>query len=156
MVALTKVDLVDGDLLELARLEVEQLVAGSFLEGAPIVPVSSVTGAGLDSLREELVRVATDVPPRDAAGYFRLPIDRVFSVKGFGTVVTGTLISGAVAREREVEVYPSGRRLRVRGVQVHGVKVERAEAGQRTALNLADIEPAELDARRCAFRSGQI
>jgi selenocysteine-specific elongation factor len=144
VIALTKADLVDGDTLALARAEVEELVAGSFLEGAPIVPVSSVTGAGLDELRRELARVAGSVPARDPAGWFRLPIDRVFSVKGAGVVVTGTLISGTVGREQEVEVYPSGRRLRVRSVEVHGSKAERAVAGQRTALNLADAEVSEL------------
>jgi selenocysteine-specific elongation factor len=144
IVALTKADLVDDDILGLVRLEVEELVAGSFLEGAPIVPVSSVTGAGLDNLRRELASVAATVGEKDAAGYFRLPIDRVFSVKGFGTVTTGTLISGSVAKEQEVEVYPAGRRLRVRGVEVHGSTAGRALAGQRTALNLADIEPADL------------
>jgi selenocysteine-specific elongation factor len=144
IIALTKADLVDEDILGLVRLEVEELVAGSFLEGAPIVPVSSVTGAGLDDLRRELARVAAGVGEKNAAGYFRLPIDRVFSVKGFGTVATGTLISGSVAREQEVEVYPGGRRLRVRGVQVHGNTAARALAGQRTAVNLADIEPAGL------------
>ena len=144
IIALTKADLVDDDILGLVRLEVEEMVAGSFLEGAPVVPVSSVTGAGLDDLRRELTRVATEVGEKNAAGYFRLPIDRVFSVKGFGTVATGTLISGSVAKEQEVEVYPGGRRLRVRGVQVHGSTAGRARAGQRTAVNLADIEPAEL------------
>ena len=144
IVALTKADLVDEDILGLVRLEVEELVAGSFLEGAPIVPVSSVTGAGLDELRRELARVAATVGEKNAAGYFRLPVDRVFTVKGFGTVATGTLISGSVAREQEVEVYPAGRRLRVRGVQVHGSAAGRAVAGQRTAVNLADIEPADL------------
>jgi len=144
VVALTKADLAEPDILELARLEAEDLVAGSFLEGAPVVAVSSVTGSGLDELRQELARAAGEVPEKDASGYFRLPIDRVFSVKGFGTVVTGTLISGSVIKEQEVEVYPAGRRLRVRGVEVHGSTAERASAGQRTAINLADIEPAEL------------
>jgi selenocysteine-specific elongation factor len=144
IVALTKADLVDDDIIGLVRLEVEELVAGSFLEGAPIVAVSSKTGAGLDNLRSELERVAAAVGEKNAAGYFRLPIDRVFSVKGFGTVTTGTLISGSVAKEQEVEVYPAGRRLRVRGVEVHGSTAGRALAGQRTALNLADIEPADL------------
>ncbi len=144
IIALTKADLVDDDILGLVRLEVEEMVTGSFLEGAPMVPVSSVTGAGLDELRRELARAAADVGEKNAAGYFRLPIDRVFSVKGFGTVATGTLISGSVGKEQEVEVYPAGRRLRVRGVQVHGSTAGRAVAGQRTAVNLADIEPAEL------------
>jgi selenocysteine-specific elongation factor len=144
VIALTKADLVDGDILELVRLEVDELVAGSFLEGAPAVAVSSVTGAGLDELRKALAKVAAAVPEKNAAGHFRLPVDRVFSVKGFGTVATGTLISGSIHKEQEVELYPAGRRLRVRGVEVHGSKAERAVAGQRTALNLADIEPAEL------------
>uniref|UniRef100_Q028S0 Selenocysteine-specific elongation factor n=1 Tax=Solibacter usitatus (strain Ellin6076) TaxID=234267 RepID=Q028S0_SOLUE len=144
IVALTKSDLVDADILGLVRMEVEELVAGSFLESAPIVPVSSTTGAGLDDLRRELARVAAAVPEKNASGHFRLPIDRVFTVKGFGTVVTGTLVSGSVAKDSEVELFPAGRRLRVRGIQVHGAKSERAVAGQRTALNLADIEPAEL------------
>ena len=145
IVVLTKADLVDEELLGLARLEVAELVAGSFLEGAPVVAVSSTSGTGLDELRRELARVAAAVPEKNAAGYFRLPIDRVFSVRGFGTVVTGTLISGAVAKEQETEVYPAGRLLRVRGLEVHGARTERAVAGQRTALNLADIEPAGLD-----------
>ncbi|MCU1232852.1 MAG: selenocysteine-specific translation elongation factor SelB [Candidatus Solibacter sp.] len=144
IIALTKSDLVDPDILGLVRMEVEELVAGSFLESAPIVPVSSVTGAGLDDLRRELARVASTVPEKNAAGHFRLPIDRVFTVKGFGTVATGTLISGTVAKDDEVELYPASRRLRVRGVQVHGSKSDRALAGQRTAVNLADIEPADL------------
>jgi len=148
VIALTKADLVEPDLVGLVRLEVEELVAGSFLEGAPVVPVSSVTGEGLDSLRKELARVAGLAVEKNAAGWFRLPIDRAFSMKGFGTVVTGTLISGAVEKEQEVEVYPGApsgpRRLRVRGVQVHGSSAGRAVAGQRTAVNLADIEPGEL------------
>jgi selenocysteine-specific elongation factor len=144
VIALTKADLVDDDILALVRTEVEELVAGSFLEGAPIVPVSSVTGAGLEQLRQALARVAAEAPEKDACGHFRLPIDRVFTVRGFGTVATGTLVSGAVAREQEVELYPAGRRLRVRGIQVHGASADRAAAGQRTAVNLADIEPAEL------------
>ncbi len=144
VIALTKSDLVDNDLLGLARLEAEELVSGSFLEGAPIVPVSSTTGAGLEELRRTLARVASAVPEKDSHGHFRLPIDRAFTIKGFGTVATGTLISGAVQKEQEVELYPSGRRLRVRGVQVHGSKADHAVAGQRTAVNLADIEPAEI------------
>ena len=144
LIVLTKSDLVGEELLHLTRMEVAELVAGSFLEGAPVVAVSSTTGTGLDELRRQLARVASAVPEKNSAGYFRLPIDRVFTVKGFGTVVTGTLISGAVSRDLEIEVYPAGRVLRVRGVEVHGERTERAVAGQRTALNLADIEPAGL------------
>jgi selenocysteine-specific elongation factor len=144
VVALTKADLVDPDILELVRMEVEEFVAGSFLEGAPVVAVSSVTGAGLGDLRRELERAACAVAEKSAVGHFRLPLDRAFTVKGFGTVVTGTLISGNVRKEQEVELYPTGRRLRVRGVQVYGEPAEQALAGQRTALNLGGIEPAEL------------
>jgi selenocysteine-specific elongation factor len=144
IVVITKCDLVDDDMAGLVKLEMEELVAGSFLDGAPVTPVSSTTGAGVDALRTEMARVAASVPPRNAGGHFRLPIDRVFSVKGFGDVVTGTLISGAVEKEREVEAYPSGRRLRVRGVEVHGDRTGRATAGQRTALNLAGAGSADL------------
>jgi selenocysteine-specific elongation factor len=144
IVALTKADLVEQEVLGLARLEVEEFVAGSFLEGAPVLAVSSTTGEGLDELRARLLEMARATPVKDASRHFRLPIDRVFSMRGFGTVVTGTLISGSVEKEREVEAHPGGRRLRVRGIQVHGRAVERALAGQRTALNVAGADPDEL------------
>jgi selenocysteine-specific elongation factor len=144
LVALTKCDLVDPEVLELVRLETEEFIRGSFLEGAPIVPVSAKTGTGLDELRRQLARIAGETPPKDASRYFRLPIDRAFAMKGFGTVVTGTLIAGQVKVEDEVELFPSGRRLRVRGVQSGGKAVASASAGQRTALNLAGIEHHEV------------
>ena len=144
IVVLTKADLVDKDILDLVRLEVEEFVAGSFLEGAPVVAVSATTGTGIGDLRRELQRVSQTVVEKSVTGHFRLPIDRAFTAKGFGTVITGTLISGAVSRDQEVELYPAGRKLRVRGVQVHGKSADRATAGQRTAVNLADIEPAEI------------
>ncbi len=144
LVALTKSDLVDSDTLELVRLETEDFVRGSFLEGAPIVPVSSKTGLGLDRLREELRRSAEEVQPKDPARYFRLPIDRAFAMKGFGTVVTGTLVSGSVGPEDEVELFPERRRIRVRGVHSGGRPVEQATAGQRTAVNLAGVELEQI------------
>src|SRR5271165_2898803 len=144
VVALTKSDLVDADMLGLVRLEVEEYLRGSFLEQAPIVPVSAKTGVGLGELKKALHRVATEVPGKDAARYFRLPIDRAFAMKGFGTVVTGTLISGSVGAEDEVELFPGSKRLRVRGVQSGGKSVERAIAGQRTAVNLAGIDHADV------------
>ena len=144
LVALTKADLVDPDTLDVVRLEVEDFLRGSFLEGAPIVPVSALKGTGLDELKQELARAAAEVPARDSRALFRLPIDRVFTMKGHGTVVTGTLISGAVKKEDEVEVFPSGKRARVRSVQVHGAAAEQALAGQRTALNLASVEKEDL------------
>ncbi len=144
LVAITKTDLVEPELVELVRLETEEFVAGSFLEGAPIIPVSAATGQGIGDLRSALAAVAGKVAAKDAARWFRLPLDRVFSMRGFGTVITGTLISGSVGEEQEVEIQPLRRKARVRGVQVHGQKAARALAGQRTALNIAGIEPSEL------------
>lgn len=144
IVALTKADLVDDDLLGLVRLEVEEFVRGSFLEGAPIIPVSAVTGAGLDSLREVMSNIARDLPARDSGRPFRLPIDRAFALKGFGTVVTGTAVAGRVRVEDELEIHGPGRRVRVRNIQVHGQKAAEARAGQRTALNLTGVEAQEL------------
>jgi selenocysteine-specific elongation factor len=143
---LTKSDLVDAETLEVVRMEVGEYLRESFLDPAnsPIVPVSSKTGEGLDHLKRELARLTAEVPAKDANAAFRLPIDRVFSMKGFGTVVTGTLISGSVRKDEELEVHPTGKRLRVRGVQVHGTSAEKAIAGQRTALNLVGAETAEL------------
>src|SRR6266513_2821914 len=136
VVAVTKSDLV--------RLEAEEFVGGSFLEHAPIVPVSAKTGAGLGELKRALSEAAANAYRKDAARYFRLPIDRAFAMKGFGSVVTGTLISGSVGPGDEVELFPRGQRLRVRGVQSGGKAVERAMPGQRTAVNLAGIEHTAL------------
>ena len=144
IVVLTKADLVDADILELVRLEVDEFVRGSFLEGAPVVPVSSVTGAGVPELKAEILRLASSIRAKDSSQYFRLPIDRAFSMRGFGTVVTGTLISGSVRCEQEVELHPGKTKVRIRGLQVHGSAVDLAAAGQRTALNLAGIDAAEL------------
>jgi len=144
MLVLTKADLAAGDLLELARLEAAEFVRGSFLDGAPVVAVSATTGAGLDELRAELAKLAAAVPEKDASQDFRLPIDRAFAMRGFGTVVTGTLVSGAVRVDQDVELHPAGKRVRVRGIQVHGASVEMAIAGQRTALNIAGIDVSEL------------
>lgn len=144
LIAITKSDLVDSDVLGLVRLEIEEFVRGSFLERAPIVPVCARTGAGMDALREELRRVAEHVPPKDLTRHFRLPIDRSFAMKGFGTVVTGTLVSGAVEVEDEAELYPTRRRIRIRGLHSGGKTIQRAVAGQRTAVNLAGIDHAEI------------
>ena len=143
---LTKSDLVDEETLQVVSMEVADFLRGSFLDVSqcPILSVSSKTGAGLDQLKSELARLAATIPAKDSSAALRLPIDRVFSMRGFGTVVTGTLISGTVQKDEELEVHPGGRRLRVRGVQVHGAAAERAIAGQRTALNLAGVETAEL------------
>lgn len=140
LLAITKTDLVEPDLREVAAIEARELVAGSFLEDAPLVFVSSKTGEGVDDLKQVLFDVATQVEPRTTAGIFRLPVDRVFSMKGFGTVVTGTLISGSVNVDEEIEILPRGIRTRVRGLQVHGEAVEHAAAGQRTAVNLQGVD----------------
>jgi selenocysteine-specific elongation factor len=144
IVVVTKADLVDVDVLGLVKLEIEDFARGSFLEGAPIVPVSARTGAGLDTLKRELLRAAQEVSAKDASRHFRLPIDRAFAMKGFGTVVTGTLVSGAVKAEDEVELYPSRKKVRVRGLHSGGKPVARAVAGQRTAVNLAGVEREEI------------
>ncbi|MBK6315631.1 MAG: selenocysteine-specific translation elongation factor [Blastocatellia bacterium] len=145
VIALTKSDLVDAELLGLARAEVEDFVAGSFLDGAPIVPVSSTTGAGLDELRTVLHDLSQRVPDRASDRPFRLPIDRAFTIRGFGTVLTGTLISGEVAVGDALEVLPAGLKVKVRGLQVHGVTTERATTGQRTAVNLQGVELDDVE-----------
>ncbi|HEY2911965.1 MAG TPA: selenocysteine-specific translation elongation factor, partial [Candidatus Angelobacter sp.] len=125
---ITKADMVDEDTLSVARMEIEDFVRGSFLDvsRSPVVAVSALKGIGLDELKREIVRLAADVPARDTEALFRLPIDRVFTMKGFGAVVTGTLIAGKVKKEEEVEVFPSRKRARVRGVQVHGSSADQA------------------------------
>ena len=140
VIALTKSDLADSDTRELARMEMEEFVKGTFLANAPIVEVSAKTQKGLADLKTALREVAREINAKDTGRYFRLPIDRSFAVKGFGSVVTGTLFSGHVAVGDEVELLPGGKLLRVRGLQSGGKSVERAEAGQRTAVNLAGIE----------------
>ena len=144
VVALTKSDLVDADTAELARLEIEDYLRGTFLEKAPVVAVSAKTGAGLADLKRELRAAAIQASGKDASRPFRLPIDRAFAIKGFGAVVTGTLISGSVGADDQVELFPSRQILRVRGVQSGGKSASRATAGQRTAVNLAGIEHTAL------------
>ena len=143
---LTKSDQVDAETLEVVRLEVEDFLRGSFLDTSrsPIIPVSSLTGAGLDQLKQELIRAAAEVHAKDSGALARLPIDRVFTMKGFGTVVTGTLISGTIRKDDELQIFPRGQRARVRGIQVHGQGAEQAAAGERTALNLAGVGTEQL------------
>lgn len=142
---ITKSDAVDRETLDVVRLEVEEFIRGSFLENpTTIVAVSSLSGAGIDDLKQQLEKIASEIPARDPASFTRLPIDRVFTMKGFGTVVTGTLISGTIRTEDELECFPGGRMARVRGIQVHGRSAAEAVAGQRTALNLAGISIGNL------------
>ena len=144
LVVITKKDLVDDEMLALVEDEARGLVAGSFLENAPIVAVSARTGAGLDDLKSRLSELGKNVPPRSLDFTMRLPIDRAFSMKGFGSVVTGTLISGKITEGDELELLPSKVNVRVRGLQVHNKTVDEAHAGQRTAVNLAGIDTAQI------------
>lgn len=144
LVVLSKTDLVDNETLELVRLEARDLVAGSFLEGAPIIPVSARSGTGMEELKRALVSVGTAARDRRAAVAVRLPIDRVFSMKGFGTVVTGTLTCGRVETDRELTVLPGGRSVKVRGLQVHGERRTEAVAGERVAVNLGGLEVTDV------------
>ena len=144
-IVLTKSDLADRDMLELAALEVREMVAGSFLEHAPLVAVSSKTGEGLDALKAALRELASTVRPRNANGIARLPVDRVFTLKGFGTVVTGTLVSGTLREGQPVSALPGPLTATVRGLQVHGHQQSSAEAGQRTAVNLAGINVTDIE-----------
>lgn len=145
VIALTKKDLVDEELLELVTLDVQELVEGSFLESAPVVAVSSRTGEGVGELRSALGSLAAGVPERRDDIVTRLPIDRSFSVKGFGAVVTGTLASGEIREADEMEILPSKRAVRVRGVQTYGRSVSAAHSGQRTAVNLGGVDHSEIE-----------
>jgi selenocysteine-specific elongation factor len=140
LVALTKVDLVDEEMLELAQEDIKSFTRGTFLETAPMIPVSAVTGAGLSELVQALDGLARQVPERPPSSLFRLPVDRVFTMKGFGTVITGTLVSGKVQVGDAIMVYPSGITSKVRGLQVHNQSVLSAEAGLRTAINFQGLE----------------
>jgi len=145
MVALTKTDLVEAEWIELVKDDVARLVDGTFLAGCPIVPVSVRTGQGLSELRQTLARLARAVPGRGTDHAARLPVDRVFTIKGFGTVVTGTLMAGRLAVDDKVEIFPRGIQAKVRGLQVHGHAVDSAQAGQRTAVNLQGVERTAVE-----------
>ena len=145
LVVITKKDLVDEEMLVLVEDEARELIAGSFLEDAPIIAVSSRTGAGVDELKLRLAELGKRVPPRSLDFTTRLPIDRAFSMKGFGSVVTGTLISGKITEGDELELLPAKVNVRVRGLQVHNKPVHDAHAGQRTAVNLAGIDTSQIE-----------
>jgi selenocysteine-specific elongation factor len=156
VVALTKSDLVDAEWLALVTAEVRKFLAGTFLGDAPIIPCSSVTGQGKGDLLAALEEAVKTVPPRSAEGIFRLPVDRVFTIKGFGTVVTGTLISGKVTSGDEVRFYPGEVTGKVRGVQVHDQTVGESWAGMRTALNLQGLEKDAVERGQTVAHVGQL
>lgn len=156
IVALTKSDLVEPDWLEFVMEDVRSELAGSFLQDAQIIPVSSSTGAGIDLLRAELIQMVQQVEPKNVNSSFRMPVDRVFTVKGFGTVVTGTLIEGTLKVGDAVTIYPNGATSKVRNLQVHGQDVEAAYAGQRVAVNLAAMKKDEVDRGDTLAKSGSL
>jgi len=145
LVVLTKIDMVDQDWLELVKEDVSTFLSETFLAGSPIVPVSSVTGEGIKELVALLDSMAKEVPEREMSGFFRLPVDRVFTMKGFGTVVTGTTMSGQIRTADEVTIYPQGLDARIRGIQVHSREVQEVSAGLRTAINLQGVEKEQLE-----------
>lgn len=145
LIVLTKKDLVDEELLELVKLDVSELVKNSFLENAPTIAASAKTGEGIEELKRALRETAAKIPARKNESVARLPIDRSFSVKGFGAVVTGTLISGEISEADELEILPPAKKVRVRGLQTHGKAVKSVRAGQRAAVNLGGVEQAEIE-----------
>lgn len=145
LVALTKTDLVDNEWLALVREDIREFLKGTFLEGAPIIPLSAVKGQGIEEFIAALEKIAAQVVEEPDPGIFRLPIDRVFTIKGFGTVVTGTIVSGQVAVGESIEVMPARHPAKVRGIQVHNEAAGSAESGQRTAVNIQGVEKEIID-----------
>ena len=156
IVVLTKADLADADTRLLVRQDVAELVKGSFLEGAEVIEVSASTGEGLDPLRAAIAAQAAAVSQRPSTGATRLPIDRAFTMKGFGTVITGTLVSGRLRVDDEVALLPSARRVKVRGIQVHGAPVAEASAGQRTAVNLGGVDVGQVPRGETLAQAGTL
>ena len=144
VVVITKADLVEPEFTELVAEDVKELTQGTFLENAPIIPVSAYTGQGLDELKEELVKLCVSLPERSEEGQFRLPIDRVFSLKGFGTIVTGTLREGKLKKDQNIVLYPENEPVKVRSLQVHSKDAEVAYAGQRVAVNVPDRKKEDI------------
>ena len=156
IVALTKSDLVDADSLDELVSALQGFVQGTFLEGAPVLPVSAVTGEGVADLKQALLNLADSVGERRDSGIFRMPVDRVFTMSGFGTVIAGTVLSGKVQTGERLEVYPEQMTSRVRGIQVHHSRVERSVVGRRTALNLPEIKKEVLKRGQVAAAPGSL
>ena len=156
LIAVTKADLVEKDWLELIKDEVRNFVKGTFLDGAPILPVSSKTLFNLDVLKEKIQEIALLVEPKPTRGLFRLPIDRVFTLKGFGTVVTGTAVSGSISIDQDVDILPSAIKSKVRGLHSHGKSIQTAYAGQRVAINLQGVDKEALQRGDAVVIPGQL
>ncbi len=154
MVVISKTDMVTQEWLELVKEDVATFLAGSFLEGAPVISVSAATQAGLEDLLGILNQIAATIGEDTDPGIFRLPVDRVFTMKGFGTVITGTLMSGMIELGENVEILPPGISSKIRGIQVHNASVERAEAGQRTAVNFQGLEKESIRRGDVVVRPG--
>jgi len=144
LVALTKTDMIDEEWLELVQEDIHDFIEGTFLEGQAIIPVSSATGEGIQAFIAALDDLSGQIPERSSSNLFRLPVDRVFTMKGFGTVITGSLMSGSVKVGDNIMIYPSGISTKVRGIQVHGASVESAHSGMRTAINFQGLEKASI------------
>ncbi len=156
IIVLTKSDLVDEPHIQALKTDVKNHAQGTFLEDAPIIPVSSISGSGIDNLKASLFQIAENATPRIDRGMFRMPIDRVFTMRGFGTVTAGTVLSGTVKEGDKVEIYPEGLVSRVRGVQVHHSKTNQSHIGKRTAINLPDIEKEKLRRGQTAAAPGSL
>jgi selenocysteine-specific elongation factor len=156
IIAVTKIDLVDGDRVRAVVEEIGGLAAGTFLEDAPVIPVSSVTGSGVEDVRAALVEVARRTRKRRDSGVFRMPVDRAFAIQGFGAVIAGTILSGRIRVGDKVEIHPDGLTARVRGIQVHGRSVDESRIGIRTAVNLQDVKKEQLRRGQTAAAPGSV
>lgn len=144
LIAVTKADLVEQEWLDLVQDELRDFIRGTFLEGCPIIPVSARTGNNIEAVKQEIQRLALAVKPKPSGGLFRLPIDRVFTLKGFGTVITGTALSGSISVDEHLDILPAGIKTKVRGLHSHGQAIRKAYAGQRVAINLQSVEKESL------------
>ena len=156
LIALSKVDMVDPDWLELVTDDIRQFVQGTFLENAPIIPFSSTTGENREKLLDAIEQIAVEVEPREATDIFRLPVDRAFTMKGFGTVITGSCLGGKIEVGETLQILPSGTLAKVRGLQVHNETVEKAGAGLRTAVNFQGLEKNEVNRGDVLIKPGSL
>ena len=156
IIVLTKCDLVDEEFIELVKDDVREKTKGLFIEGAPIVEVDSVSRRGLDELVQKIDEISEDIEEKKTDAPYRMSIDRVFSLKGFGTIVTGTLIEGKISVDDEMTIYPSEKKVKVRNLQVHGCDVKTAYAGQRTAINLSNIKVSEIQRGDVIAQTGSV
>ena len=139
LIVINKIDLVDNDWLDLVELDIQELIEGSFFENSSIHKVSALNNIGIDELKDDLVEISESIPAKESRGIFRLPVDRVFTMKGFGTVVTGTVSSGSVSVGETVEILPGNQQSKIRNIQTHGRDVDKTNIGERAAINLNNI-----------------